>query len=457
MITELFELALLAAAVLAVGIFAYGARQLPAFVLGVFFLSIFAFSRSIFRIGAPTSHVGITSSVPSVWIYSLVLVAVALVSFAAARKIIPAPWVPAILFVTLGAAFVWPASPAVISGSLHYLWAGLAAGMGGLFAGRLLRGYAELAWVIFGVAVVEAAFSVFQMFGTATALTQLFAVNEVTSETTAGRISGTTDHPGTLGKLVFLLIMVALPLLGAERRDIRRLGAASLGLFAIPLVFSEGRANFVAALTLLLAWPIVSAVTKAKSNFGPKKAVVAFFAGLVAISSLGIYLARFSADPMGGPREHLMEVALKQIELRPWIGTGPNLYIPVVGAYDPLTANGWPVHNAVILAVAELGLIGGFLVFVPFLIVTGKAFKLRAASGYSGEYARVWLSAIPGFAVIAFTGWGLLGGSTFVLFSFVTGFFWVVLSREWSGESYLNSSPNLTRGRHEGEPSAARS
>ena len=60
------------------------------------------------------------------------------------------------------------------------------------------------------------------------------------------------------------------------------------------------------------------------------------------------------------------------IREHPWAGVGPNSYVAIAGASDPLTASGVPVHNVLLLSAAELGIIGALLLWLPFAMAATR-------------------------------------------------------------------------------------
>jgi O-antigen ligase len=119
------------------------------------------------------------------------------------------------------------------------------------------------------------------------------------------------------------------------------------------------------------------------------------------------------------------QVAERVIREHPWTGVGPNGYVAVAGRFDRLTATGVPVHNIFLLSAAELGIVSAVLLWVPFVAVTIRAVRQvwRTRGTGSEVGARVIVSALPGFVLIAVTGWGLLEGSGFLMLCLIFGYF----------------------------------
>ncbi|RZL22688.1 MAG: hypothetical protein EOP31_22255 [Rhodococcus sp. (in: high G+C Gram-positive bacteria)] len=408
-----------------IGIIAACAGRLHFYFLFLFLVSVCIFPKALYVFGTPKSHAGITSSAPSIWTYSVVLIIFAGYALVSRRDLVAKAWLPLVIVTVLFSMFIWDMTDLQISGALHLLTATLASGLGVYCFKRTpwIGGRRDLMLAVFLVALLEFTVCVSQLFQFSVPFLNSFSVNDITAETTAGRIAGTTDHPGTLGKIVFLLIIVCLPSVASSDLKTKVLSITSIVLLATPLIFSEGRANFIAVLILLISWPFTSALVRATGQGSSKRLLIGLSTALVGVASFGIYAARFSEDPVGGPRERLLDVALIQIPMRLWTGTGPNSYVEVVGSYDRLTSLGWPVHSAPLLAIAELGIIGGICVLLPFFVLTWRALHVRSLKGFGAESAVVWISATPGFVIIGTTGWGLLGGAIFILYAFVVGYF----------------------------------
>lgn len=277
--------------------------------------------------------------------------------------------------------------------------------------------------IISAVLALQALISGLQVAGI-----QLFATGELIAELTAGRSNGTFAHPGTLGKAMVCLLALLLPFTLSESRVVRRWALLAMPIGLIPLLLSISRANIVAAAVLLIVWIV----------FAPRKKTVALKTtaaaalGIAAILFLDQVLARFEADKQGGERSRFLNVALEHIPDHLWLGVGPNNYVNYFGQFDSLTAEGWPVHNTFLLAVAEVGVLGALLLFGPWLLsMLRAAFRMfsrhRGAVDYRA-YIAFALSILP----IALTGWGMLTESIMPLWFFVSAFLmprWHVTAR----------------------------
>jgi O-antigen ligase len=117
-----------------------------------------------------------------------------------------------------------------------------------------------------------------------------------------------------------------------------------------------------------------------------------------------------------------MEVALLQFADTPWFGVGPANYVRVVGMRDALTAEGWPVHNAFMLQIVELGIIGALLFFLPLLYMFVRSILAMRLVSRQGDYARAVVAYLPAFVLISWTGWGMLAPGMAALLFFCLAF-----------------------------------
>lgn len=232
------------------------------------------------------------------------------------------------------------------------------------------------------------------------------------------RASGVAGHSGNLGKIMFVVIMLLLPVTRSADRVARRWAFAAIAAGALLTGLSFSRANTVAVAILIGLWLIL----------GPgiglaKRLLIPAVALLVAFPIIDLLVLRNEYDPDGGSRPQLLATALRQIGETLWFGVGPNSYLEVVGRYDPLAAGGLPVHSAFLLALAELGLLCIVLLLIP--IIGAIAVSARSAAvGVPAVrgYGVVLIGAIPGIVVIAGTGWGMLREQYLILLFFAVGY-----------------------------------
>ncbi|NYD68529.1 O-antigen ligase family protein [Agromyces atrinae] len=299
------------------------------------------------------------------------------------------------------------------SGFLHIALACLAWAVGSALSTALSsldRHERVLAIVVTAIILIQAAAAALQLAGLRDVGSVLTGAIDLT------RINGTLGHPGTLGKVLFLLVVLLLP--ATRSRDLltRRISWVGIVTAIVLIGLSFGRANFAAIAVLIGLWALLSPGRRVARRVG----ILALLA-LAALPFIGLLLLRFEVDPSGGRRPLLLQAALNQIAATPVFGIGPNSYVSTVSQVDPYTTLGLPVHNSFLLALAELGIVGVILVLFPLL-----ALILRSASALlrrdSTPAAVAVVAAVPGIVIIGVTGWGLLADSGFMLVMFVFAF-----------------------------------
>ena len=119
----------------------------------------------------------------------------------------------------------------------------------------------------------------------------------------------------------------------------------------------------------------------------------------------GTFAAREIADPGGGVRSRLLGFAFEYIPDYLLKGVGPNNYTTAIG---PLSGTNIPVHNTLLLVVAETGIVGGFLLFAPIIVSFAQAWRFWTRDSYGGDSAKSLVAFAPGLLLIAMTGGGRL-------------------------------------------------
>ncbi|MDP9982280.1 O-antigen ligase [Pseudarthrobacter oxydans] len=310
---------------------------------------------------------------------------------------------PFVIFLSFCYAFVWLQTDEVQAGMVHFLTAA-AAWVAGAYAASCVgrdgkSGKQFLYWVLATV-LVQLVISVLQFAGL-----PLFPTNAATSELVGSRVNGSFSHPTALGKVLLLFLMVCLPFTRSIDRPARVAAWAVVAMSFPMLVLSGGRANFFSAVVMILLWTLLLPRGRAVAS----KVAIPLAMATIAFASAGVWAARFEEDPEGSTRQHFNEVAMALIPANPVAGTGPNTYITTAGPTDALTAQGWPVHNSALLASVEIGILGAVLLFLPLLIVFLLAWRQRRDDTKTGDFARAYVSALPGIALVALTGWGMMG------------------------------------------------
>jgi O-antigen ligase len=236
-----------------------------------------------------------------------------------------------------------------------------------------------------------------------------------------GRMVGLYEHPGMLGKTILLLLCFLLVLAVRRSRITRKLAYFSIALGVFATLLTLSRANSAAILVALILWPILKGNGKASAKILGATIVVGSFIA-INTSVFSDLINRQEADPFGGPRGQLLEIGIDQIQAAPLTGTGPNYYNEVVGQYDALAAGGLPVHNSVLLAVAELGFPLAMVVFAfPMIAISQAARRIVRTKTIDSQSATL-LAILPGIAFAGWTGWGLMGIESLPLWFMAFGF-----------------------------------
>ncbi|WP_454041076.1 O-antigen ligase family protein [Cellulosimicrobium sp. Marseille-Q8652] len=338
--------------------------------------------------------VGTSSAVPALTAYAVVLWTICLYLLVSARRRprgagLVLPFLVALAVGTL----VWPHEPNVLSGVLHLATTAAAWVVGLGLADRLASDAGTrrtLSITLLAVAVVLGVSVVVQ--------TPLLGGAAETA-----RASGLFSHPATIGKLAVLLLGLALPLTRSADRADRARATATVVVLVLSTAPTLSRANVVALLAALVVWTVLQPGGRARTW-------ALLLAALVAVYPVvGSLAERFSVDREGGDRPELLDAGLRQISRSPWWGTGPNNYVPATAGHEPVVAaTGYPVHNSLLLAVAELGLVCAALLLVPLVASAVTALRLVRRDGDAGLAARAFLAVAAGVVVVGATGWGLL-------------------------------------------------
>lgn len=373
------------------------------------------------------AYSGVTASpyMAVIYLAALVVLPVAIVS---RRRLVP--WSLRIFAVgcIVMFALVWPPDAVRLGGLLHML-NGVAAWFVGAWLGvRVLsdtRGRSAVVAILFVIVLAQVVVTLLQRSGV-----PVNPMDPLTAEFMGQRTNGLMSHPGNLGKNLFLIAVICLAIIpGATFRQ-RRVLWVTLALTLVPLGLSEARANIIAVLLLLLIWPFITAPSRLRHV---RRARVLIPLGLViaSVPFAAQVASRFESDPEGGDRPELTRVGLQQIASDPIFGTGPNGYVTVVRNFNGLAAKfGYPVHNVFLLTAAELGIPLALFFWAAIFSVWRLAWLRRRQTGIAGGYARALLASTPGFIVILWTGWGMLGLSVFPLWLLTIGIGYGVMRTE---------------------------
>lgn len=322
---------------------------------------------------------------------------------------------PFLGFLVLGFEFGWNVNNVVRNGIINLCLVIGAWIVGGYFSGRTMTvpGLARsIAVLVLAIISFETVVMILQSAGL-----PIFPLEGRSDELEGGRANGTFSHPGVAGKILVLLLIVLLPL--SRSADPKTRSAASLGfvLSILPVALSGSRSNFVAMLAMVLVWSLI----QPGGRFAGKRILMPAVIGGVSLFFVDSIIARFTADPSGGQREHLMSVTLQHLPRYLDWGAGPSAFVQVFGRYDKLIAEDWPVHNMFVLLLSELGIVGTSLFCFPFIAVVLVSLRRLWTPGPSADQGRAVLAAVPALVVIGVAGWGMLTPYSFALLGFVFG------------------------------------
>lgn len=362
-------------------------------------------------------HVGIARSAPALMTYTIPILLAAIL-FVRSRHVRPVP-----IFAVAGYSLLWILlswdSPKTVSGAILWCMAVISFAVGTSFGDRNQPGREmwESRAVLFltTVFVAQAVVAVLQIAGSS-----VFAVDAATAELTAGRVNGTFHHTSALGKMVLIGYLVLLPATKSARKATARIAWIGICLGALLTLATESRANIVGVAGFLALWAAFSPAAKGL----PRRAALFVAAGAITAAATPVVAARFEADPNGGARERLTDAALRGIPDNWLFGVGPNTYVDAFAQYDPLVGMGWPVHNAVLLVIAELGLVGLLLLATLIMSLCWSALATAGSGDLTrSTYARAFLIGLIAMAPMVLTGWGTLHDATLPWLFFALG--WV--------------------------------
>jgi len=333
---------------------------------------------------------------------------------------------PFLVFVVVWATLVWPHTSEVRAGVVHLGMACLAWGVGTYVAKLMLvepRGPEILLGWLLVIMLLQAAVCFAQFQGIAIFSADGAVIIEDAS--LEGREGGTLGHPGTVGKAVFLMLVLALPWIGSERGKVRSRALGIVLVSLVPLGLSGGRANAIACMAAVVLVVLLDPGTRRWGN--RVKASIAIAGGVSA--TWGLWVDRFATGEKGQFRARFFDTAVDFLrDAPPLAGTGANTYVTAVGPTDPMAAIGWLVHNVYLLAAVELGILGAALFFLPVVSSLVRGWRARKRLGPEGGYGRGLLAAAPGMLLITWTGWGMMAAMV-VPWMLVTGFATAVASR----------------------------
>ena len=364
-------------------------------------------------------HIGIADPALTPTTYAVTGVGLFVGGILLIRKRPPWLWysIALLAYLLLWMVLFWEGVETQWSGVLHLAVGALALMSGGMVA-RISR---MTPWVERAIAVgaaialaVHLAMSLAQLAGI-----PLSIYEELPRYLAEGRPIGALNHPTAPGKVAALLQVPLLITVVAKDRFARRWSWVALAMGIPATAITLSRANTIAIVAGLLIWVLIARKQDVRKAV---RVIVAAVVAVGAVASSAIILDRFLSDPSGGSRNELLASGLEQIARSPWTGTGPNYFVEAAGRYDPLVATGVPVHVTFLLALAELGIAGGVLLFLPLLITSVAAVRRFGAPDDRTTASRAFLATLPGILLIAVTGWGLIADNMLPLWWFVIGY-----------------------------------
>ncbi len=375
--------------------------------------------------GSDFTHVGIAPGTLRVETFAVVLVgALAVTARRSSRAWIRVGFISFLVCLIVGLS-TWGFDARHLSGAVNLAFAWLAFLLGARLASdgwRSGRQYRSFSWAIASLLVIETAVSAAQNIGV-----NIHFRPESANVGIADRSIGTFDHPGTLGKFCALWLLLALPGLRSSDKTQRRLSAFIIFASLAASGFTEARANTVALIASLFIWSLLgsaraNSVAASRRPLSGRRLIFGAATILFAVPAAVTSLERFAVDAHGGSRGHFLAVGLPFVRSNLVRGLGVNSYVEVVGQVDRLTRLGYPIHNAFLLLIAELGLVPALAFFLPIIVTTGACLKRIGVPGEARLWSRAYVACLPGLLLIAATGWGMAADTTVVCWLFTTGF-----------------------------------
>jgi O-antigen ligase len=387
-------------------------------VVGFFLAAVVVpFPLLLWHSDVPINHTGITYTAPGIATHTLMLMVLLAALSPSLRwnRLLVIYGCIAVLYLTVGLLVVWTGATAQWAGALHWSFALLALGLGYQIGENLTASmYRTIVGIISLLFLLNGALCVAQLAG----LNVSLFPRQLAEQMAMGRPVGTFEHSSTPGKFVLMMLVVVLPAIRCTDRVTRNLAWWCI-VGAVPLVaLTLSRANLAAVAVAIGLWLILQRRTWANHPLR-----VAVFIGLIFVSIPFVQatLDRFTTDPGGGSRAQIYRTGLTQLSENFWSGTGPNYYAEVVGLWDRLTADGFPLHNSFLYTVAEIGVVGGVLLLLPIFVVCAISIANTLGKSDGSPWSIAYLVTFPGLMAVSFTGWGMLVGSTLYLWYFVIG------------------------------------
>lgn len=374
-------------------------------------LAAVAFCRQLIPIWVtqPDSSVnGIAATTPPLTSLDVVIMSAALLIPSVRQAAPHAFWVvPGMLSLIIGGALVWPRAGNVLAGVIH------------LFTSLL-------AWVV-GQAIGETnAKSTRNLRLSALAVTIFVALQatvslmQIAGDNSLDRATGTFNHPSVVGKIVLILLALLLPMSRSLDRTTSRAATLGIVLGVLATAASLSRTNLVAVIGALGLWAVLSS----RSTRRRRELAIALLGVALPLPFLDAILARFLADSVENQRAGLLDAGLRVTYENLWAGTGPNNFVEVAAQTEAFIARwGAPVHNSLLLLVAELGVFAA----LAFLLPVGRSavdalLQRKAPSVERRSTSQALLIVLLMVAFACWTGWGFLATPVLPLLYLVCGY-----------------------------------
>lgn len=384
-------------------------------------------------------HFGITNSTPIPYTYTLVLFCLALVLMREKGVLFWLSYAAlATAFLSLCAIGVWGNDAAIWAGIVHYGTGLVAFGVGVGIAVTLKSdpGVAVVwVWVAAAIFLLEILLMAMQLVGVPVSV-----YGSVATYIAESRPFGSFMHPGIAGKTVLLMMPALFPFTVNDHRNVRVGAWMALALGVGATALTQGRANTIAVVGAILIWLVLTS-----RGTWRRKAVIVGVALAACVPVALVLLPRFLSDPEGGDRAELLSVGIATILDHPLWGVGPNAYSSIVGQWNSLAANGYPVHVTFLHLVAELGILAAIVVIAPLAGMIVVAARRIFGTGLARTAALAVISCAPGMLLVLATSWGLLLQGALPLWMCVAGVSLGLMTERQSEPKWRDSRGRATR------------
>lgn len=413
------QLLLIAASILFLVAMAPVAGWAVSFISG-YVITLGGLTTTLYEIEGTWGHYGIARSAPTLSLGD-VLLAGALIAVWVQRGRLKVGWLlwafllPAVALLLT----TWGNTPEQWSGLKLYLTAIVSFGIGRWLSENITE---KGAYVLVCSCIVACGLQFTLAFTQARGVILLpLASPEAAHWIAEGRMVGLYNHPGILGRTMFLLFCFLLPLSTSGNPTTRKLAYAAIGMGSVATLLTLSRVNTFAVGVAIILWLLLSGRT---SSIATRVGILGVGGALVFLNTdvIAQLQLRQERDPTGGYRDKIFDVGIEQIRSAPFTGTGPNYYSEVVGQYDRLAATGFPLHNSFLYPVAELGLPLALAFFWPLFLALAQAVRRIRSNGSLDVYSATLIALIPGIVLSAWYGWGLIAAEALPLWYMGFGF-----------------------------------